>query len=87
MREQIRTMNAYIETLDDGNTVLYSYDTPILINVGGQWFTSPKKYSVTTTQQKNYFQEYYCNNTVTTVDHAEFVTLCKNANVPKLGRL
>ena len=82
MRQQIRTMNAYIDTLDDGNMAIYSYDTPIIIKINGEWVTSDEKYSTTTSRQKSEFIREYCKNRINYVNHFTFTLLCKALNLP-----
>lgn len=53
--EQFHHMNAYVVEFDDSTIAFYSYNTPIVVRHNMQWITSPAKYSVSTTRQKNRF--------------------------------
>lgn len=84
MKQRINSMNAYIEVLDHG-MVIYSYDTPILVRNEFGWYTSPKKYSATTSKQKTVISRTFGYDPVE-LEHEKFIELCKEVGVQDLGR-
>ena len=90
MKKRINQMNVYREELQGGNEVIYSYSTPIILKLNGLWYTSPKKYSQTTSKQKNKVLGMYVFDKQPAlihheVDHETFKQYCKTAGVSDLG--
>ena len=48
-------MQAYVYAFNDG-VAFVSYETPILVNVYGEWYQTKEWYSSTTTRQRNRFK-------------------------------
>lgn len=84
MKQRIKSMNAYMEVLDHG-MVVYSYDTPILVRNQFNWYTSPKKYSATTSKQKTIISRMLGYDPVE-IEHEQFIKLCKEVGVQDFGR-
>ena len=84
MKQQIKSMNAYCEVLDHG-IVIYSYDTPILVINEFACYTSPKKYSATTSKQKTVISRMLGHDPQE-IGHEQFIELCKEVGVQDLGR-
>jgi hypothetical protein len=75
-------MQAYIEYRNDSNIIFSSYYTPIVVKHNGIWLTSNKKYSSTTSRQKNRFmRELMIRPTL--VEHDYFLTVLRLLGVNK----
>jgi len=82
MKKRIRQMNLYREELNHYGVpvvVYYSYYTPIIVEAGGIMFTSPVKYSRTTSKQK----AGLLTNKVQEVPHGVFVMLLEALRVER----
>ena len=85
MKQRIKQMNAYYEELQGNNAVVYSYSTPIILKFNGFWYTSPKKYSVTTSKQKNKLLGMLNGGKAWEIKHETFKAYCEIAGVGDLG--
>jgi hypothetical protein len=82
MKQRIRQMNLYQEKMEHYGmpvTVYYSYYTPIIVEVNGIMFTSPIKYSRTTSKQKSGL----LTNKVAELPHTVFVMLLEALGVER----
>jgi hypothetical protein len=75
-------MNAYVQTLKNDVRVFVSYYTPIALIIKNKIITSDKKYSSTTSRQKNRFIKEYALK-VNTISHENFLKLLKKYNIYK----
>jgi hypothetical protein len=85
MKQQIKRMNAYYEELQGNNAVVYSYSTPIILKFNGMWYTSPKKYSQTTSKQKTVLLRMLHGGKPIELEHKTFKSYCEIAGVSELG--
>jgi hypothetical protein len=85
MKQQIKRMNAYYEDLGLNNAVVYSYSTPIILKFNGMWYTSPKKYSQTTSKQKTVLLRMLHGGKPIELEHKTFKSYCEIAGVGELG--
>lgn len=86
MKQRIRSMNAYYEELNGNNAVVYSYSTPIILKFNGFWYTSPRKYSQTTSKQKTVLLRMLHGGQPIELQHDTFKAYCTMAGVNDLGR-
>jgi hypothetical protein len=80
--ENFHHHNAYIKTLENGIHVFVSYYTPIALVIKNKIITSSKKYSRTTTLQKNRFISEN-GLKVKNIDHKQFIKLLDQYNIMK----
>ena len=80
--ENFHYHNAYIKTLENGISVFVSYYTPIALVIKNRIITSDKKYSRSTTMQKNRFIGEK-GLKVKHIEHDYFVKLLDQYNIMK----
>jgi len=80
--ENFHYHNAYIKTLENGVKAFVSYYTPVALIINNKIITSDKKYSRSTTMQKNRFINEN-GLKVKHIDHKQFVKLLDQYNIMK----
>ena len=80
--ENFHYHNAYIHNLENGVKAFISYYTPVALVIKNKIITSDKKYSRTTTIQKNRFIKEN-GLKVKHIDHKQFIKLLDQYNLMK----